>query len=140
MTSTASMSAAVLTPQVTPVECAESPVLDANAFERTAAFLPPEAVATYLRTIAERGEALLLSLHGPEPFASSQGDLIEAAHALAGSAGLLGFKLVSTAGRNFERAVQSETSETSVLALELRAAIEATLKVIRGLTSSVGET
>ena len=106
----------------------ELPVLDPAAFERTAAFLAPQAVAAYLRTLAERGEALLRGLHAPDALARAGSDLADAAHTLAGSAGMFGFERLAMVARRFERAVQTNAAETPDLAEVLCAAIEASLQ------------
>ena len=106
----------------------ELPVLDPGAFERTAAFLAPQAVASYLRTLAERGEALLRGLHAPDALARTGSDLADAAHTLAGSAGMFGFERLAMVARRFERAVQTNAAETPDLAEGLCAAIEASLQ------------
>ena len=105
----------------------EIAVLDLAAFERTAAFLAPEAVASYLRTIAERGEALLRQLRALDALAGAPRDLAEKAHTLAGSAGMFGFERLATVARQFEHAVQSGASEVQVLAYGLAPAIESSL-------------
>ncbi len=112
----------------TPAIGPELPVLDLAAFERTAAFLAPSAVVSYLRTLAERGEALLRGLHAPDALARAGSDLADAAHTLAGSAGMFGFERLAVVARRFERAVQTNAAETPDLAEGLCAAIEASLQ------------
>ena len=106
----------------------ELPVLDLAAFERTAAFLAPQAVASYLRTLAERGEALLRGLHAPDALARTGSDLADAAHTLAGSAGMFGFERLAMVARRFEQAVQTNAAEAPDLAEALCAAVEASLQ------------
>ena len=108
----------------------ETAVLDVAAFERTATFLAPEEVAAYLRTIAERSEALPHRLHAPNAFAGMPGDLAGAAHTLARSAGMFGFKRITTLARRFELAVEAGAPDTRALADGLAAAIEASLQQI----------
>ncbi|MGI4799522.1 MAG: PAS domain S-box protein, partial [Janthinobacterium lividum] len=74
-------------------------ILDNAVFERTAAFLAPEAVAACLRTIGERCEALLYALRKPGALAGERPDLAAAAHVLAGSAGMFGFGRLAAAAR-----------------------------------------
>ncbi len=103
------------------------PVLNRETFKQTAAYLAPDVVATYMRTIAERCDALLHDLHEtPNPGAA----IGEAAHALAGSAGLFGFERVAAAGRHFEKAVLNNAPNAPDLAEQLREALEATLQNI----------
>jgi CheY-like chemotaxis protein/HPt (histidine-containing phosphotransfer) domain-containing protein len=119
-----------------PVIGSELPVFDPKAFERTATSLTPEAVASYLRTIVEHGEALLCGLHGPDAHTRTQAELAEATHALVGSAGMFGFERLTATGRRFERAVQlGAPEEAPALAEALSAALEATLQVIHDRAS-----
>ena len=106
---------------------AEIAVLDVAAMECTTAFLTPEAVTSYLRSTSERSEVLLGRLRAPNALAGDTGDLAEAAHALAGSAGMFGFKRLATVARGFERAVQTGASDLRAVTDGLAAAIEASL-------------
>ena len=109
-----------------------SEVIDMAAFERTTAFLAPGTAASYLKTIAERGEALLRQLRTQDALASA-GDLAGAAHSLAGSAGMFGFERLATVARQFEHAVQSEASDAQEFTDGLAAAIEASLPEMKSL-------
>ena len=111
-------------------------VLNPTVFERTAFFLAPATVTSYLRTIAEGGEALLCRLRKPDALSSAGNELAEAAHTLAGSAGMFGFERLAALGSRFERAVLSSPTEAPVLVDGLSAALEATLKEIRHRTSA----
>jgi len=114
-----------------PVIGAELTVLDRAVFERTAAYLSPEAVASYLETITQLGADLLHALQ-PVRVGSSPGKrLAEEAHTLAGSAGMFGFERLAAMGRRFERDVESGVRTDPALADGLIAAIEATLQAIR---------
>ncbi len=115
---------------VTAVIGTDLPVFDLGVFERAANFLKPEAVASYLQTIAESGEALLRGLREPDALVGAAEELAEASHALAGSAGMFGFARLASLGRRFERAVQARAAETPVLAGGLAAALESTLQEI----------
>jgi PAS domain S-box-containing protein len=125
-----------LVPMPTPVQVAsavmgsELPVFDAESFQRTAAFLPDETVASYLGTIDTIGESLALGLHERDVLTSNAGALAETAHKLAGSAGMFGFERLAALGRRFERAVDTGAADVSDLALGLCMAIEATREEI----------
>jgi HPt (histidine-containing phosphotransfer) domain-containing protein len=110
---------------------AEFLVFDRNAFDSSARYLAPEAVADYLQTIAERGEALLLGLHHANDLMHAGDELAGAAHTLAGCAGMLGFERLTVLGRRFEQALESGAADAPALAGALGSAIEATLQVIR---------
>ncbi len=114
-----------------PVREVEPPVLDPSAFERTAAFLTPDLVTNYLHTIAERTESLLTRLRGRDTQQDAAEKLAEAAHSLAGSAGMFGFERAAAVSRRFERAIQSRAPDVSLLADDLAAALEVTLQEIK---------
>ena len=114
-----------------PMIGAELPVLDQTAFERTAIFLAPEAVASYLHTITELSEILLRDLREPYAIERLGEKLAEAAHVLAGSAGMLGFKRLSAISRGFERAIRVGAAETPSLAGGLSAVLGDTMQAIR---------
>jgi PAS domain S-box-containing protein len=114
----------------------ELSVFDSLAFKRTTDFLAPEAVASYLQSIAQSAGALLCALHEPDALNLTGGALAEAAHGLAGSAGLLGFERLAGIGRRFDRAVQSGAPETITLADALCTTIEVTLLSIHDHTAT----
>ncbi|HVC59239.1 MAG TPA: PAS domain S-box protein [Acetobacteraceae bacterium] len=105
-------------------------VLDPRAFERTASFLAPETVASYLQVITARGEAIMRGLRGPEALTRNRNELARAAHGLAGSVGMFGFERLAAVGLRFERAVQSGAPGVPALADALSAAVEVTLQEI----------
>lgn len=106
-------------------------VCNSAAFERTAFYLPPEAVASYLQAIIERGETLLRGLQEPDALMQNGDELADAAHTIAGSAGMFGFERLTTMGRRFERAVHAGAADLQALTYGLHAALEATLEVLR---------
>lgn len=116
----------------------EAPVLNTAAFERTASYLAPDAVAKYLRTIAEHSENLLRALAEPDAFRVSVGGLADAAHTLAGSAGLFGFERLVELSRGFERAARHGGSDAPVLAGGLGLALGETIRTIQGMGSAGG--
>ncbi len=115
-------------PPVKPVIGEDLRLVDPNVFERTALVPTPEMVASYLRTIAALGEALLLRLQGPEALTRAKDELSEATHTIAESAGIFGFERLTAVGRRFELALQSETEEAPALAEGLSAALDATIE------------
>jgi HPt (histidine-containing phosphotransfer) domain-containing protein len=110
-------------------------VLNPQTFDRTTAFLSPDAVAAYLRSIVASGETLLCDLHEPDALARSGRELAASAHTLAGSAGMMGFERLATVGRRFEQAVTTESPEIASLADGLAAALEATIIAAYDCTS-----
>ena len=109
-----------------PVFGSEVPVLNAVAFKRISASLNPEAVDSYLRTIVELGNRLLLGLRNADALKSDGDALAAMAHSLAGSAGMFGFERLATVGRRFERVVETDVADVPALAEDLCKAIEAT--------------
>jgi hypothetical protein len=108
---------------------AAPPVLDRAAFERTAQFVKPDVLRTHLGTLAGKGDALLRQLSAPPPRA----EVADAAHTIAGSAGMFGFVCLAAKAREFERAFQAGAADLSAVTLDLRMAIEDSLAEIRRL-------
>ena len=102
-------------------------LVDQAGFDRTCAFLRPEAIAIYLDTIAERGRALLATLRAAGPADDRAGD---DAHTLAGSAGMFGFERMSRAATHFEHALQTGAADLPARAARLERAILETLAEI----------
>ena len=124
-------------PAPSTVTCPDGPdagpaleILDTAVFEQAAALLDPETVLSYLRSLAEQGEALLHDLHAPDALAARSNQLAEAAHALAGSAGLFGFGRLAAAGRGFEHAVQAGSQDARSTAQNLTEAVATAIKEI----------
>ncbi len=116
---------------VDPAIGSELPVFNVAAFERTAAFLSPEAVASYLQAIAERSQTLIDKLRAPDALTRSGDSLAEAAHSLAGSAGMFGFERPADLARRFERAIQTGAADAPALAGGLVDALVALLQKVR---------
>jgi len=108
----------------------ELPVLDEAALQRTAAFLKPQAIEAHLLTIARKAEALLSCLRAPNALAAAGDALVEAAHSLVGSSGMLGFDRLAFVARAFERAVRTGAADVAAVIEDLSAALEATIQEI----------
>jgi CheY-like chemotaxis protein/HPt (histidine-containing phosphotransfer) domain-containing protein len=119
---------------VAPVLGSDIMVFNAAAFERTANYLAPEVVASYLEDIAARGETLLSGLRRPDALIREADTLADAAHAIAGSAGLLGFERLTALGRRFSRAAHAGAAEAPSLADGLGVALEVTLQTLHDRT------
>jgi len=128
---TTSTTDVVISVAAVPVIGSELLVWDQKAFERTAGVLTPSALASYLQTITEMGDALLQGLREPDALMRNDNVLAEAAHKIAGSAGMLGFDRLANLGRRFERAVRSDADDAPALSESLAAAIDASLQSIR---------
>jgi CheY-like chemotaxis protein/HPt (histidine-containing phosphotransfer) domain-containing protein len=112
----------------------EPPVLDTTTLARTAAVLEPKAVDGYLQTIVLLGQTLLRMLKEPDTLFHNADALADAAHTLAGSAGMFGFERLSVKGRLFERAARAGSADGPALADAVALAIEATRQAIHGLS------
>jgi CheY-like chemotaxis protein/HPt (histidine-containing phosphotransfer) domain-containing protein len=119
---------------IVPEAGSELMIFNPAAFERTAFFLAPDAVASYLEAIAERGQSLLRGLRGPDALIYAGDELADAAHSIAGSAGMFGFERLTSLGRRFERAVNDGAADAPALAESLSAALETTLQAIHDRT------
>jgi len=112
-------------PQPLPEPPAAPPIFDLAAFERTAGFLKPEVVASYMAMLGARSEALLSGLGAP---AADAGTLATEAHTLAGSAGMFGFVRLASDARRFEQLNQTRPgldAEVPAFARELGLTITA---------------
>jgi CheY-like chemotaxis protein len=112
-------------------EAAAPPVLDEAALESIGKLLPQAVVAGHLRLLARAGGALLGRLRAP-PVPGEEADLLNATHDLAGSAGLLGFRLLSARSAQYERASLGAPAERPGAARDLGEAIELALAAIQG--------
>ena len=112
---------------------AEAPILNAAVFERTASYLAPDTVASYLRTIADRAGLLLGALAEPDALTAGGDRLADAAHTLAGSAGMFGFDRLVVSSRRFERAARCGGADARALGDGLAVALEATIQAIAGM-------
>jgi CheY-like chemotaxis protein len=112
------------------------PLIDLEMFKRTAAFLKPKMLASYLRKIAALTKALLVMLDGPEIPEYDSNEFAGAAHIVAGTAGMFGFERLTVISRQFERATEVGASDASPLGEALSAAIKETLPEIRSRISA----
>jgi PAS domain S-box-containing protein len=110
---------------------ADLPVLDDAALDRTAAVLKPEAVITYLRSLAGKAEALQEDLRARGEILGSAQRLASSAHALAGSAGMFGFDRLVFVARHFERAAKNDPAQAAGLADDLDAALKLSIAAMR---------
>jgi PAS domain S-box-containing protein len=95
------------------------PVLDETVFRRTCAALEQGSVLLYLEKISSMGSALIDGLRLPAGEAARGRDLADAAHALAGSAGMFGFVQLASVGCDFEIASGKDAPELPRLAEQL---------------------
>jgi CheY-like chemotaxis protein/HPt (histidine-containing phosphotransfer) domain-containing protein/anti-sigma regulatory factor (Ser/Thr protein kinase) len=106
------------------------PILNQQTFYETSSFLDSDSLSAHLRTIVERGDALLARLADPKVLVHEAQDLADATHRLAGSAGMFGFDRVAAIARGFEQALRARRSDLHEQASELARTIEASLSAI----------
>jgi PAS domain S-box-containing protein len=111
---------------------ADLPILDRAALDRTAAVLKPEAVVSYLHSLAGKAEALQLDLRARGDIPGSAQTLANSAHAIAGSAGMFGFDRLVFVARHFERAAKTDPAQAAALADDLDAALKLSIVAMRG--------
>jgi PAS domain S-box-containing protein len=126
----ATVAAAASAPRVVRKPAPDPPDIDEAAYEEAAGVLPPEALQHYLRTLIDRGETLQAHLRASFGPADLPG-LCDLAHALAGSAGMLGARRLTDAGRAFERAAARNAPDIAAHASRLDLVTGAALAVLR---------
>jgi len=109
----------------------EDLIFDEVMFNATTEFLTPEEVTSHMHTLAVRGGALLQNLRALDGAIAAGGELAEATHALAGSAGMFGFKRLASEGLCFERAIQTSAQVTPAATESLIKTLEITLQEMR---------
>jgi PAS domain S-box-containing protein len=102
-------------------------VFDRTTFDQAAVHLAPEVVLSCLQTLSEQAEHLWSGLLVAEAESSNPNSMADAAHALAGSAGMFGFDRLCATARQFEHAVLSNATESAVPTADLVAALKTSL-------------
>jgi PAS domain S-box-containing protein len=114
----------------------EFPILDRGAFNDITVILSAADLETNLQLLITRCEEVLCGLRMPGML-SRIGNLAEAAHKLAGGAGMFGFLHVAAVARQFEAAADMGAPETEALGNHLAAAIEASVTLLRQESSAM---
>ena len=114
-----------------PVQTPESePVCDPHMFSQTASFLTQEALHAHVKTLAARSEEILAQLRAPAGITAKT--LVDAAHSVAGSAGMFGFQRLSLSARRYEQILERDLPEQGPALQGFIAAIEVTLQHMQG--------
>ena len=116
----------------------ELPVCDDKAFRSTAEYIAPEVLASYIERIIARSEELLHRLRQPPRNEADARDLVAAAHTLAGSAGMFGYRRLAVHALRYEKAAQASLSDMSIIA-DLIGAIGISLDEMRGRVFRTGQ-
>jgi CheY-like chemotaxis protein/HPt (histidine-containing phosphotransfer) domain-containing protein len=117
----------------------EVPLIDFETFKRTASFIAPKMLASYLRKVLAVTKTLLVMLDGPPIPEYDSNEFAGIAHIVAGTAGMFGFERLTATSRQFERATESGTPDSAPLGDALSAAIKETLPEIRSRISAAAD-
>jgi signal transduction histidine kinase/ActR/RegA family two-component response regulator/HPt (histidine-containing phosphotransfer) domain-containing protein len=115
---------------------AEFPLFEAETFERTAGFLAAEKVESYLQSIAGRAEALKAALQAAAGLDADPRAIAEQAHAMASSAGLLGFARAAGLCRVLEHTLGTRPTDAQPIADALIDALDGTQDQISRLRAA----
>jgi PAS domain S-box-containing protein len=107
---------------------ADTPVIDLDVFRTNTRLLKPTSVVSYLENIAASAGAVLSALRDWDGSGQIGGDVVKAAHKLAGNVGLFGFARAAEAARRFEHAARTGTPETRLLAESLATALHLSIQ------------
>jgi PAS domain S-box-containing protein len=113
------------------------PVLDHITLERTAALLNGSSVRSFLDTLTVRAEELRRNLGARDGMSAIDDSLANAAHRIAGSAGMFGFDRLAHVAKHFEDAVKAHSPDAEALADDLDSALDASLAAMRGIEGMV---
>jgi CheY-like chemotaxis protein len=121
---------------VGPLAGLELPIVTFRTFDRTVSSLAPKAATMYLQTIVSLCEAQLRMLNRGAAVAPTRGELAAAAHTLAASASMFGFERLTSIARQYQRAIETATSQAPALADALSATIRTTLHELQSRTAA----
>ena len=113
------------------VERTGVPICNREAFEQVTSLLPSSAVISYIDILIERCEELRRALR--EPAAAREIDIVEAAHMLVGSAGMLGFQRLAYSARHFEQVTTGMLPGRAAPAEDLADVLEVSLSEMQRL-------
>lgn len=114
---------------------ADLPVFDPDAVKRMAEYLAPSVIDTYLKSLVSRCQTVSAALCTSGALVPDNEILADAAHTLAGSAGMLGFVRLADDGVRLEQALRHRSPELPSLAARLAGSIEATLGEVHNILS-----
>jgi signal transduction histidine kinase/AmiR/NasT family two-component response regulator/HPt (histidine-containing phosphotransfer) domain-containing protein len=106
------------------------PVLNAASYALTASCLSPAMMATYVNGVVGQITALQSRLAGGA--ADDAESLAEAAHVLAGSAGMFGCERLVFVAKHFEASIMADPGQAAILSDGLQGALSATVPAMRG--------
>jgi signal transduction histidine kinase/CheY-like chemotaxis protein/HPt (histidine-containing phosphotransfer) domain-containing protein len=110
---------------------ADSPVFNKRTFDHVGIFLDAEKMDKHRATLAARCIAFRARISEPDALSHGQGALVSAAHALAGSALMLGYDRAGNTARLFENAMRAEAPDAGALAAHLVSALDETIEFMQ---------
>lgn len=112
--------------QMPPTEMrAALPVLDTDVFAVNTKFLSPATILSYLEMVLADTQALQRSLRSLKAGRPVDDAVADAAHKLAGKAGMLGFARVTAASLSFERSARTGAAVEPAITTALDATLDA---------------
>jgi len=110
---------------------ADSPVFNTRTFEHVGIFLDADKLEKHRATLAARCIAFRDRISEPDALSHGQAALISAAHALAGSALMLGYDRAGNTARLFENAMRAEAPDAGALAAHLVSVLDETIEFMQ---------
>jgi signal transduction histidine kinase/CheY-like chemotaxis protein/HPt (histidine-containing phosphotransfer) domain-containing protein len=114
---------------------ADSPVFNKRTFDHVGIFLDAEKMDKHRATLAARCIAFRARISEPDALSHGQGALVSAAHALAGSALMLGYDRAGNTARLFENAMRAEAPDAGALAAHLVSVLDETIEFMQASTA-----
>jgi signal transduction histidine kinase/CheY-like chemotaxis protein/HPt (histidine-containing phosphotransfer) domain-containing protein len=112
---------------------ADSPLFNDRTFEHVGIFLDADKLEKHRATLVARCAAFRARIAEADALSHGQASLVSSAHALAGSALMLGYDRAGNTARLFENAVRSEAPDVGALAKHLVAVLDETIALIKTL-------
>jgi signal transduction histidine kinase/CheY-like chemotaxis protein/HPt (histidine-containing phosphotransfer) domain-containing protein len=110
---------------------ADLPLFNARTFDHIGLFLDAEKLAKHAHTLLARCIAYRDRLMQPDALLHGEAELVSSAHALAGSALMLGYDRAGHTARLFENALRADLAEAAPLSQHLIAVLNDTIGVMQ---------
>jgi HPt (histidine-containing phosphotransfer) domain-containing protein len=109
----------------------DSPLFNTRTFEHVGIFLDADKLDKHRATLAARCIAFRERISEPDALSHGQAALVSAAHALAGSALMLGYDRAGNTARLFENAMRAEAQDAGALAAHLVTVLDETIEFMQ---------
>jgi CheY-like chemotaxis protein/HPt (histidine-containing phosphotransfer) domain-containing protein len=110
---------------------ADLPLFNARTFEHVGIFLDSDKLDKHRATLVARCGAFRARIAEPDALLHGQAALVSAAHALAGSALMLGYDRAGNTARLFENAMRAEAPDVGALAAHLVCVLDETIEFMQ---------